>query len=99
MLVIVAINILHLQYTNLAPWRSDHRNCHAGIFCSLQTFRSSDIFVYTSSVSILLQKTDYMTPGLTAVQAKSLNDDMNADRFWLSYPLWAHLIKEHSTLT
>lgn len=97
LLVIVAINILDLAYSNLAPWRSDHRTVMQEFSVR---YRPSDrvIFLCTHPPSQYYFRKPIADARIYCRPSQITNDDMNIDRFWLSYPLWSHLIKEYSSL-
>ena len=97
LLVIVAINILHLQYSNLTPWRNDHRTLMHEFSAR---YRPSDrvIFLCTYPPSQYYYRKPIYDARIDCRPSQITDDDMNVNRFWLSYPLWSHLIKEYPRL-
>jgi len=97
LLVIVTLNILDFQYSNLTPWRSDHRTVMQQF--SLR-YKPSDrvIFLATYPPSQYYYRKPIFDARIYRRPSQITNDDMNVNRFWLSYPLWPHLIKEYPSL-
>ena len=93
LLVIVAIHIP--EYSNLTPWRDDHRT--AAQEFSLR-YRPSDrvIFLGTYGPFQYYYRKPIFDARFFSIPSQITYDDMNANRFWLSYYLsWSSFNKQY----
>src|SRR5262249_7580265 len=100
LLVIVAIDIIDLQYSNLTPWRYDYRTLMHEFSVR---YRPSDrvIFLCIHPTEEYYYRKPINDAKMDCRPGRIKDDDMKVNRFWLSYPVsgfspW--LIKESRDL-